>query len=55
MVWTELADVLDAAQNAVLISFGRVFDFIFGFHWIAAGDSLAWTAAGVLVIALLFL
>ncbi len=55
MVWGEISSVLEATQNAVLITFGRVFDFIFGFQWAAGGDPLVWTALGALVIALLFL
>lgn len=53
MVWDVVSGTLEAAQNAILITFGRVFDFIFGFQW-AEGDSLVWAAIGALVIVLLF-
>ncbi len=54
MVWAEISSVLDATQNAVLITFGKIFDFIFGFEWAAGGSELTWTVIGVLVMLLLF-
>lgn len=54
MVFEEIASVLDAVQNAMLITFGRVFDTVFGLQW-AQGDELTWAALGALVIVLLFL
>ncbi|MBS3069879.1 hypothetical protein J4220_00035 [Candidatus Micrarchaeota archaeon] len=54
MVWAEISSVLDATQNAVLITFGKAFDFIFGLEWALGGSELTWTAIGILVIVLLF-
>jgi len=54
MVFEAVAGVLEAVQNALLISFGRVFDFIFSFEW-AGGSEIVWTLLGALVILWLFL